>query len=76
MLFSEQCSMKRKETHMPETTCPQRDVQLEQYREAVRAYSEAVLGLDADLTTQEFDSAQCRKSTGGIRPNTQRTERP
>ena len=45
---------------MPETTCAQREVQLTQYREAVRAYSEAVLCLDADLTTQEFEVAHRR----------------
>jgi hypothetical protein len=49
--------MNRNEAHMPDTTCHQREVYLKEYREAVRAYSEAVLHLDADLTAQEFEVA-------------------
>jgi hypothetical protein len=45
---------------MPDTTCPQREVHQKAYREAVRAYGEAVLNMDADLTAQEFEVAHRR----------------
>jgi hypothetical protein len=45
---------------MPDTTCPQREVHLKEYHEAVRAYGEAVLCLDADLTAKEFEIAHRR----------------
>jgi hypothetical protein len=40
---------------MLDTTCLQREVHLKEYRKAVRAYGEAVLCLDADLTTKVFE---------------------
>ena len=41
----------------PEASCPQAEALLVEYHGAVRAYREAVAGLDADLPHQEFESA-------------------
>jgi hypothetical protein len=45
---------------MLDTMCHRREVHLDEYRQAVRAYSEAVLCLDADLTAKEFEIAHRR----------------
>jgi hypothetical protein len=44
----------------PGIPCPQRETHLKQYHDAVRAYCEAVVGLDADLPYQEFETVHRR----------------
>lgn len=55
-------SSDRKEelTLQPTVPCPQREVHLKQYHDAVRAYRQAVAGLNAGLAHHEFKAAHRR----------------
>jgi hypothetical protein len=44
----------------PGAPCPQAEGLRAEYHRAVRAYRKAVIGLDADLPSQEFESAYLR----------------
>jgi hypothetical protein len=50
----------------PRVPCPQAEALLVEYHGAVRAYREAVTGLDADLQHQEFESAHRRAEEARI----------
>jgi hypothetical protein len=39
------------------TSCPERDLHLKHYHDAVRAYRLAVVSLDADLSSTKFEVA-------------------
>jgi hypothetical protein len=44
----------------PGAPCPEAEALLAEYQKSVRAYREAVGGLDADLPRQEFESSYAR----------------
>jgi hypothetical protein len=50
----------QKEVMQPGAPCPEAEALLVEYHDAVRAYREAVIGLDADLPRQEFEAGYRR----------------
>jgi hypothetical protein len=49
--------MQKEDALQPRAPCPEAEALLVEYHESVRAYREAVGGLNADLPRQEFESS-------------------